>query len=477
MPKFTVAPPLPRLIYSRQQGGASIGQCDACPPTERIRMRTSAEIYQPAPILSRQALDDSNWIVLGAMPVVINRAGLDWLENSAPSRPIASDFFTGLVETGLLVPENSPFPPREIIDTLSIWLHLTDRCNLRCAYCYLPHLPADMTLGTGRAAIDAAFRSAIAHGFRALKFKYAGGEPLLCFPLILQLNEYAQALGASHGFAVDGVVLSNGTLLDEAKARSLKENNIRLTLSLDGLEDCHNTQRPYTNGRGSFKDVVRAVDIACALNLTPDISITVSGRNAAGLSDLMKWILERDLSFSINFYRENDYSTQDKSLCLEDEMIIAGMRAAFGVIAANLPARPFLPALLDRTNLSIPHLRTCGVGKNYIVFDPQGRVAACQMIIQQTVGSILSPDPLTALNTDPSTIQNLPVEVKEPCNTCQWRFWCAGGCPLEAFRASGNYDGRSPNCNIYQSLFPEALRLEGMRLLKYAGDQTALIVE
>jgi len=48
--------------------------------------------------------------------------------------------------------------------------------------------------------------------------------------------------------------------------------------------------------------------------------------------------------------------------------------------------------------------------------------------------------------------------------------WCAGGCPLATYRATGRYDVKSPNCNIYRALFPEALRLEGLRLLKYQDD-------
>lgn len=44
---------------------------------------------------------------------------------------------------------------------LSAWLHMTDRCNLRCKYCYLPHSNVDLSLETGLAAIDATFRSAL----------------------------------------------------------------------------------------------------------------------------------------------------------------------------------------------------------------------------------------------------------------------------------------------------------------------------
>jgi hypothetical protein len=41
--------------------------------------------------------------------------------------------------------------------------------------------------------------------------------------------------------------------------------------------------------------------------------------------------------------------------------------------------------------------------------------------------------------------------------------------PVATFRATGRYDIKSPNCRIYKAIHPEALRLEGLRLLKYAA--------
>jgi uncharacterized protein len=64
---------------------------------------------------------------------------------------------------------------------------------------------------------------------------------------------------------------------------------------------------------------------------------------------------------------------------------------------------------------------------------------------------------------------------KEGCKTCEWKNWCAGGCPLATHRATGRYDVKSPNCNIYKALFPEALRLEGLRLLKYQDDPEVVL--
>ena len=41
----------------------------------------------------------------------------------------------------------------------------------------------------------------------------------------------------------------------------------------------------------------------------------------------------------------------------------------------------------------------------------------------------------------------------------------------------GRYDVKSPNCNIYKTLYPEALRLEGLRLIEYGEQPLPMLAE
>ena len=373
-------------------------------------------------------------------------------------------------------------PTQEVLEyalpsqnTLAAWIHVTDRCNLRCSYCYLPHVREDMSAETGRATIDAIFRSALANGFKQVKIKYAGGEPLLRFPFVGELHQYAQSLAKQNNIALNGVVLSNGTLLTAEIVETLKSLSLSLMISLDGLGESHDRHRPYAGGRGSFADVSGAVKLALDNGIIPNISVTVSGRTAESLPQLISWILENNLPFSLNFYRENELSASNTDMRLDEEKIINGMLAAFKVIETNLPRRSLLPALVDRANLSAPHLHTCGVGQNYLVFDQNGQVAKCQMHIRKPITNIHVEDPLAIIRADQIGIQNLSVEEKEGCRTCEWKYWCTGGCSLATHRATGRYDVKSPNCNIYKALYPETVRLEGLRLLKYANDPEVVL--
>jgi uncharacterized protein len=369
---------------------------------------------------------------------------------------------------GILVDDLPPEPPASS-DVLVAWLHVTNACNLRCSYCYLAKNHEAMSAATGRAAVDAIVRSALQHGYRAIKLKFAGGEASLNLALVWELHDYALAATAAHGLALEAVVLSNGVGLSRAGLREIQQRGIRLMISLDGLAAENDAQRVFANGRGSVAAVARTIERAREIGLRPDISVTVSGQSAGGLAALAGWLLDRDLPFNLNFYRENDCSTGYAALQLDEQRIVAGMLAAFGVIEQRLPARSLLSALVDRANLAAAHSKTCGVGESYMVIDQHGGVAKCQMEIERPITSVYAADPLGTIRADTIGVRNLPVQEKEGCRDCAWQLWCAGGCAVATFRATGRYDVRSPNCGIYTALYPAAVRLEGLRLLKYGA--------
>lgn len=375
-----------------------------------------------------------------------------------------------LAQLGLLEPvEKTPQPRQAAGQTLTAWLHVTNDCNLDCPYCFVDKNPEKMDLERGRQAVEAVFRSAVAHQFRRVKLKYAGGEATLNFPLVIALHQYAQTLAQRHNIELDGVVLSNGVALSPKMITAMKALSIRLMISLDGVGGFHDRQRPFVNGRGSFVHLERTLDRLEAANFKPSISITLSNRNVEGLPQVVEYVLKRGLAFNLNFYRENDCSAAVGDLSYREGQMIEAMKAAFRVIEANLPSYSLLGTVLDLTKLDTPHTKTCGVGRSYMVINQQGGVAKCHMELERTVTDIHAADPLHFIQLDKLGIQNPTVDEKEGCRECDWRYWCAGGCPALTYRVTGRFDVKSPNCHIYQTLFPEILRLEGLRLLKYSG--------
>lgn len=464
----------------------------ACPdhglaPASSVYFSMTTPRHRPAH-LYRAPLPDAHELIYNpsgrAGAVVLNQPARQILDAfAAPRTPtqaaatwpdLSLDQVEGaahqLASLDLLAPAIRPAPraPRPTPHVLSAWLHVTDACNLRCTYCYLDKSGEAMDETTGRAAVEAVFRAAVQHGFRTVKLKYAGGEPTLNFGLVQALHAHARRLADQTGLALREVVLSNGVALNDGILDWLCASDVRLMISLDGVETAHDAQRIFANGKGSFCQVARGIDRALARGVRPYLSITVTARSADRLSDAVAFALDRDLLFNLNFYRENDLSAARAGAQAEDQRLIDGLRRALAVVEERLPRQSLIGALIDRTSLGVPHSYPCGAGRNYLVIDQRGRIARCQMEIERPVTDIWADDPLAAVRAGGAGF-NPAVEEKEGCRECQWRTWCAGGCPLLAQRANGRNDTPSPYCSVYQALFPEALRLEGLRLLKWGS--------
>jgi uncharacterized protein len=398
-------------------------------------------------------------------PATLGDIQATWPGRSADIEAILSR----LVELDMIHP--SEHPPRVELErgkVLTAWLHVTNACNLRCPYCYVHKSAEGMDESTGHAAVDAVIGSAVEHGFPAVKLKYAGGEASLNHRLMMRLHSHARTLAGRHGLRLYATLLSNGVALPLTLVDRLKAEGIRVMISLDGIGDQHDAQRPFANGKPSFHLVERTIAQLIEQGHPPHLSITITARNAAGVADVVRFALERELTFSLNFFRDNDCAAGFAGLRYEEQEMISALLAAFGVIEKFLPRWSVLGSILDRGQLLRPRQHSCGVGQDYVVIDQRGGVAKCHMEIERTLGDVFSDDPLRLVQRDETTVQNLPVEEKEGCRDCVWRYWCSGGCAVATFRATGRYDIKSPNCNIYKAIYPEALRLEGLRVLKYA---------
>lgn len=403
-----------------------------------------------------------------AGPTVLNPAAYTRWQSFAAAQPLSQEVDHLLAREMLIHPQGMrPQPIPQPPHTLTAWLHITNACNLDCPYCYVRKSSARMNEATGLRAVEAIFHTAQQQGFKQVKLKYAGGEAALHFQLVRRLHQHAQTLAQETGIMLKAVILSNGTYLKPAQIDWLQTEQVKLMISLDGVGEAHNRLRPLKNrpDAATFPLVERTIDqLLRPRGVTPDITMTITGVNAGDAAALTYWaLIERDLPLTFNFYRQNPLAATRTDLELEEEAILQGMLAAYAVIEKHLPTRPFLNGLLDRIQAEA-HTHTCGVGQSYLVITHTGQVAQCQMHLDAPLAPV-TPDNLLPL-VAAGPLHNLSVDQKEGCRTCQWRYRCAGGCPLETYRATGRWDIQSPNCHLYQTLYPHALRLEGLRLMK-----------
>ena len=132
-----------------------------------------------------------------------------------------------------------------------IQLHPTLTCNLRCTHCYSssgPNLRGELDLGLLRDALT----DAAALGYQAVAV--SGGEPL-AYRSLVPLLEHARSIG------LRTLVTTNGTLLDDRRAKQLRDLVDVLAISVDGPPEIHNQVRASSR---AFEQTERGIAVAAA---------------------------------------------------------------------------------------------------------------------------------------------------------------------------------------------------------------------
>ena len=121
---------------------------------------------------------------------------------------------------------------------------VTLRCNETCVYCHasranMDQVQTDMTPEIAEKAVELALRST--SPFITIEFQ--GGEPLVNFPVVQHICEYASRRAQELGKQLQFTMVSNFALMDDNKLDYLVAHRVQLCTSIDGPEALHNAQR------------------------------------------------------------------------------------------------------------------------------------------------------------------------------------------------------------------------------------------
>lgn len=181
-------------------------------------------------------------------------------------------------------------------------LNITEDCNFRCKYCFYSKLSVQdtsynqhnqMTEETAIKSVDLFMEKSQAGVTYTISF--FGGEPLLNFKLIKNVVEYANR-------KYDNIVYTittNGYLLKGEILKYLVDNDVRVTISIDGPKGIHNANRVTMKGVGSF-DIVKS-NIETIVSSYPKYFQTNVFLNAVVDMDMCTDFQELEAFFDLNF--------------------------------------------------------------------------------------------------------------------------------------------------------------------------------
>ncbi len=154
-------------------------------------------------------------------------------------------------------------------------LKVSSRCNLNCSYCYVynkvDHSWSEKPALMSNEIFQQTLRRAREHceltGQRELRFGFHGGEP--CLIGHRRFDEWCKKVRSElRGVNVHLNIQTNGTLIDENWIRVLAQNRVGVGISIDGPEKIHDAARVDFKNRGSYANVVRALDLLHKTGIT-----------------------------------------------------------------------------------------------------------------------------------------------------------------------------------------------------------------
>lgn len=145
-----------------------------------------------------------------------------------------------------------------------ILLRVTSLCNLNCSYCYVYKTGYRNSLANQPKFIDVSTVLALAKQLKEIKLFYNdlsiclhGGEPLILgkekLEFILKTLSNVSPVSLS--------LQTNATLITNEILDLLYKYNCSIGVSLDGEEFVHNKNRVYKDGRGTFLDSKKGLDL------------------------------------------------------------------------------------------------------------------------------------------------------------------------------------------------------------------------
>ncbi|HJU73388.1 MAG TPA: quinohemoprotein amine dehydrogenase maturation protein, partial [Gemmatimonadaceae bacterium] len=344
------------------------------------------------------------------------------------------------------VEKPTPRPLKKRIPLTTLVLNVTSKCNLACTYCYEygedrvvepSTKPRFMTEETARQSVD--FMFAEAGDQKTVHLTFFGGETLLNYKVLRSALAYARQRAAMLGKEVDVSLTTNATLLRDEIIDWIVDNDVGVTVSIDGDREQQNRHRVFHNGKGSY-DVIRPHiesllrkhrrrPVGARVTLTHD-NLDVIGIFRHLRGELGFW----EVGFApVTTSWRRDYAIEEAGF---EQMLLAFQTLAREYLAFCLEGKHHgfsnVRDTVEEIHKGMSKAYPCGAGLGLLGVATDGDVALCHRFAgsdSHKLGTVF--DGVDHAVQDDYLMKH-HIANKTDCSQCWARPICAGGCYHEA---------------------------------------------
>lgn len=362
--------------------------------------------------------------------------------------------------------------PGSMSDYFQLTLIMTSDCNLRCRYCFVN--AGDTNFYIDQAVANAAVRYAVdkAKG-RRLMVSFFGGEPTLAFDRIKQTVVFArEAVQLSDATGVSFNITTNGVMPDSV-LEFLIEHDFFATISMDGVPDVQNTQRPLRSGGASSERVERTIARLVEAKREFIVRSTLTAESTPRLVEEVDYLGSMGVTQlhveAINLAGRAVLETKGQPMARPTAQVFCQNLIAAIKRGAEVGVDILNSAYM---NLLQPSVYFCdGVGGNRVSVTYNGEVTTCLEVqggchptAERFIAGCYDPgsDKLV-IDRDHAVTAcgGAPIiDQSTKCVDCFARFACGGGCPIRNFHTTGDTAVVDPfRCEVVSCVLPFVIEL------------------
>ncbi len=328
-------------------------------------------------------------------------------------------------------------------------LNVTNKCNLACTYCYeygedkivdasCGDQPKFMLDDTARDGVELLLRESgpleVAH------LTFFGGETLLNFPLLRETVAYARRRAAEEGKRIEFSLTTNATLLRADIIAWLADNEIGVTVSIDGPKEMQDRMRVFHSGKGSYETVRPKIAELLRVHRSRPIGARVTlTRENLDVRRIFEHLTE-DMGFwEVGFAPVTTAPGRDYEI---EEPGYERVLEQFGDLA-----REWLECAVENRHHGFSNVKDtleeihkgvskaypCGAGLGLMGVSTGGDVALCHRFAASPEHNIGSVAGGIDRGRQRAYLEAHHIARKTDCHTCWARPICSGGCYHEAY--------------------------------------------
>ncbi|MDP4181544.1 MAG: radical SAM protein [Bacillota bacterium] len=340
---------------------------------------------------------------------------------------------------------------------MNLTLHLTNRCNLACTYCYVSKDKyADMDFDTAKQSIDLALK----YSKKYIGVSFFGGEPLIKKDLIKTLIEYTKYLHKKTGITFSFNMTTNGILLDEQFIDYSLRENIFISISFDGIKKAHDLNRLKHDNQGSYDLILP--NIQNLLYLCPYYACmqTVNINTLEYYFDSVQHLFDigfKNIISTMNF--KDSWSENHMDLLKKQYEKLADLYYEKTLKDDRFYFSPFDIKIDSYINSQKKVHSECDIGINQVSVGSDGFIYPCVQFVGDTdyiIGNVSNGFNFEKRNQ----LNQLSKSEKKQCDGCSIKNRCVSRCSCLCKQTTGSIDKISPAlCNIERILIPVADQL------------------